>query len=116
MSDFELHNLCREKYYLAKYCLQTEAILNSGKFNKLNDLLPDLKEKVSACSESNTKSTLPRFGWLILKYSFYQKSVSQPHKVRRRNESPRMIISNNIDLFKFLSIIKGHRQLLTSSL
>lgn len=46
MSDFELHSLCRDKYYLNKYCLQTEAVLNSGKFKKLDELLPVLKEKV----------------------------------------------------------------------
>ena len=46
MSDFELHNLCREKYYLRKYSMETEALLNSGKFSKLDELLPELKEKV----------------------------------------------------------------------
>ena len=51
MSDFELHSLCREKYYLTKYCLKTEALLNSGKFSKLDQLLPELKEKVSCCKE-----------------------------------------------------------------
>jgi len=45
MSDFELHSLCREKYYLRKYSIETEAFLNSGKFNKLDELLPELKEK-----------------------------------------------------------------------
>eukprot|EP00795_Rhopilema_esculentum_P017251 gene17251-8812_t len=47
MSDFELHILCREKYYLNKHCLPTEAILNSGKFKQLDELLPQMKSKDS---------------------------------------------------------------------
>eukprot|EP00794_Sanderia_malayensis_P000180 gene180-793_t len=47
MSDFELHSLCCEKYYLSKYRLQTEAIVSSGKFKQLDALLPQLKDKGS---------------------------------------------------------------------
>ena len=40
-------NFCREKYYLNKSRLQTEAIISSGKFKQLDKLLPELKAKES---------------------------------------------------------------------
>ncbi|KAF8781585.1 SWI/SNF-related matrix-associated actin-dependent like protein [Argiope bruennichi] len=42
MSDFELHVLCRTYKSLKKYMLSDEDILNSGKFNVLDSLLPTL--------------------------------------------------------------------------
>ncbi|KAM7452234.1 ATP-dependent helicase smarcad1 [Porites harrisoni] len=45
MSDFELHNLCREERRLADHCLQKEVLIKSGKFVYLDALLPELKGK-----------------------------------------------------------------------
>ena len=46
MSDFELHNLCHEYSVLSSYRLNKEAIVASGKFRKLDELLPKMKEEV----------------------------------------------------------------------
>ncbi|XP_059154555.1 SWI/SNF-related matrix-associated actin-dependent regulator of chromatin subfamily A containing DEAD/H box 1A-like isoform X2 [Physella acuta] len=46
LNDFELLNLCKQyKKYLGKYCLDQSVILDSGKFRKLDELLPGMKEK-----------------------------------------------------------------------
>ncbi|CAL1288550.1 unnamed protein product [Larinioides sclopetarius] len=42
MSDFELHVLCKAYKSLKKYALADDDILNSGKFNVLDNLLPTL--------------------------------------------------------------------------
>ncbi|GBM90091.1 SWI/SNF-related matrix-associated actin-dependent regulator of chromatin subfamily A containing DEAD/H box 1 [Araneus ventricosus] len=42
MSDFELHVLCKTYKSLKKYALSDDEILNSGKFNILDSLLPTL--------------------------------------------------------------------------
>lgn len=46
MSDFELHNLCREFKCLEKYSLTDNDMLCSGKFQHLDKMLPAIKEKV----------------------------------------------------------------------
>ncbi|XP_022785581.1 SWI/SNF-related matrix-associated actin-dependent regulator of chromatin subfamily A containing DEAD/H box 1-like [Stylophora pistillata] len=45
MSDFELHCLCREEQSLADHCLSKEIMMKSGKFEYLDTLLPELKQK-----------------------------------------------------------------------
>lgn len=45
MSDFELHKLCLlYRKYLGKYALNSSLILDSGKFRKFDELLPEFKE------------------------------------------------------------------------
>lgn len=46
MSDFELHNLCKEYSSISKFQLEKELLLDSGKFSLLTKLLAKLKEKV----------------------------------------------------------------------
>ncbi|KAK7933649.1 hypothetical protein WMY93_004545 [Mugilogobius chulae] len=45
MSDFELHNLCKRYSSISSYQLETEILLDSGKFNHLIGLLSTIKEK-----------------------------------------------------------------------
>uniref|UniRef100_A0AAR2L5R5 DNA helicase n=1 Tax=Pygocentrus nattereri TaxID=42514 RepID=A0AAR2L5R5_PYGNA len=45
MSDFELHNLCKEYASISKFQLEKKFILDSGKFALLTNLLEKLKEK-----------------------------------------------------------------------
>ncbi|GFU47913.1 hypothetical protein NPIL_450051 [Nephila pilipes] len=45
MSDFELHKLCKLYKSLKSYVLSDEKVLNSGKFNVLDSLLPTLIEE-----------------------------------------------------------------------
>lgn len=45
MSDFELHALCNMYKSVRPYKLEPSAILNSGKFNYLDEVLPTFKEK-----------------------------------------------------------------------
>ncbi|TRY86529.1 hypothetical protein DNTS_010147 [Danionella cerebrum] len=45
MSDFELHNLCKEYSSISSFQLQKEIILDSGKFAFLTKTLATLKEK-----------------------------------------------------------------------
>ncbi|XP_051509276.1 SWI/SNF-related matrix-associated actin-dependent regulator of chromatin subfamily A containing DEAD/H box 1A-like isoform X1 [Myxocyprinus asiaticus] len=45
MSDFELHNLCKEYSSISSFQLEKELILDSGKFALLTKLLAKLKEK-----------------------------------------------------------------------
>ncbi|XP_036382651.1 SWI/SNF-related matrix-associated actin-dependent regulator of chromatin subfamily A containing DEAD/H box 1A [Megalops cyprinoides] len=45
MSDFELHRLCLQYPALQRYQLQSEQLLDSGKFSLLTQLLASLKEK-----------------------------------------------------------------------
>ncbi|XP_036382746.1 SWI/SNF-related matrix-associated actin-dependent regulator of chromatin subfamily A containing DEAD/H box 1B-like [Megalops cyprinoides] len=45
MSDFELHRLCLQYLALQRYQLQSEQLLDSGKFSLLTQLLASLKEK-----------------------------------------------------------------------
>ncbi|CAL1534122.1 unnamed protein product [Lymnaea stagnalis] len=46
MNDFELLNLCKQyKKYIGKYALDSSVILESGKFRKLDELLPQMKER-----------------------------------------------------------------------
>ncbi|CAL9708181.1 unnamed protein product [Knipowitschia caucasica] len=45
MSDFELHNLCKRYTSLSSYQLETDVILDSGKFRHLAQLLGNIKEK-----------------------------------------------------------------------
>ncbi|CAI9739166.1 SNF-related matrix-associated actin-dependent regulator of chromatin subfamily A containing DEAD H box 1- [Octopus vulgaris] len=45
MSDFELHKLCLlYKKHLGHYALNPSVILDSGKFRKMDELLPDFRE------------------------------------------------------------------------
>ncbi|XP_050542472.1 SWI/SNF-related matrix-associated actin-dependent regulator of chromatin subfamily A containing DEAD/H box 1 homolog [Daktulosphaira vitifoliae] len=47
LSDFDLHKLCADHKSLhkLKYDIPIEVFLNSGKFKKLDELLPDLKDR-----------------------------------------------------------------------
>ncbi|XP_073675086.1 SWI/SNF-related matrix-associated actin-dependent regulator of chromatin subfamily A containing DEAD/H box 1A [Garra rufa] len=45
MSDFELHNLCKQYSSISRFQLEKELILDSGKFALLTKLLTRLKEK-----------------------------------------------------------------------
>ncbi|NXG76585.1 SMRCD regulator, partial [Baryphthengus martii] len=45
MTDFELHLLCKEYYHISDFKLDMDQILDSGKFNALERILADLKEK-----------------------------------------------------------------------
>ncbi|XP_040274096.1 SWI/SNF-related matrix-associated actin-dependent regulator of chromatin subfamily A containing DEAD/H box 1 isoform X1 [Bufo bufo] len=45
MTDFELHRLCSEFCSLSQYKLEKELILDSGKFEVLDQLLSDVKKK-----------------------------------------------------------------------
>ncbi|XP_072537967.1 SWI/SNF-related matrix-associated actin-dependent regulator of chromatin subfamily A containing DEAD/H box 1A isoform X2 [Salminus brasiliensis] len=45
MSDFELHNLCKEYSSISSYQLDKQLLLDSGKFSLLTKLLAKLKEK-----------------------------------------------------------------------
>uniref|UniRef100_W5L7X1 DNA helicase n=1 Tax=Astyanax mexicanus TaxID=7994 RepID=W5L7X1_ASTMX len=45
MSDFELHNLCKEFSSISSYQLDKKLLLDSGKFSLLTRLLAELKEK-----------------------------------------------------------------------
>lgn len=46
MSDFDLHNLCKEYSSISRFQLDKKLLLDSGKFNLLTNLLPKLKAKV----------------------------------------------------------------------
>ncbi len=46
MSDFELHNLCKQYSSISSFHLEKELILDSGKFALLTEVLARLKEKV----------------------------------------------------------------------
>ncbi|XP_066568320.1 SWI/SNF-related matrix-associated actin-dependent regulator of chromatin subfamily A containing DEAD/H box 1A [Amia ocellicauda] len=43
MSDFELHNLCKQYNSICKFQLETNLLLDSGKFDVLRDLLAKIK-------------------------------------------------------------------------
>ncbi|KAK3565777.1 hypothetical protein QTP86_015040 [Hemibagrus guttatus] len=45
MSDFELHNLCKEYSSISKFQLEKELLLDSGKFSLLTKLLAKLEEQ-----------------------------------------------------------------------
>lgn len=49
MHDFELHKLCQQYQSINHFKLADEDILNSGKFQYLNVLLPKLKQKKQKC-------------------------------------------------------------------
>lgn len=51
MSDFELHRLCQQYSSISSYQLDTELVLDSGKFSLLRELLTSLKKKVKAAGE-----------------------------------------------------------------
>ncbi|XP_032238134.2 SWI/SNF-related matrix-associated actin-dependent regulator of chromatin subfamily A containing DEAD/H box 1 isoform X2 [Nematostella vectensis] len=44
MSDFELHRLCLEQRSLSSYVLGEELLYDSGKFERLNAMLPEMKD------------------------------------------------------------------------
>lgn len=46
MSDFELHQLCKQYTSICSYQLETDLLLDSGKFHHLKELLGSLKNKV----------------------------------------------------------------------
>lgn len=50
MTDFELHRLCNEFSSLSTFTLEKQLILDSGKFEMLENLLSDLKKKVISFS------------------------------------------------------------------
>ncbi|XP_029999646.1 SWI/SNF-related matrix-associated actin-dependent regulator of chromatin subfamily A containing DEAD/H box 1A isoform X3 [Sphaeramia orbicularis] len=45
MSDFELHRLCQQYTSISSYQLETNLVLDSGKFHHLTELLASLKDK-----------------------------------------------------------------------
>ncbi|KAM9579314.1 SWI/SNF-related matrix-associated actin-dependent regulator of chromatin subfamily A containing DEAD/H box 1 isoform 2-T2 [Guaruba guarouba] len=45
MTDFELHLLCEQYSHVSRFKLNTDLILDSGKFKALDHILSDLKEK-----------------------------------------------------------------------
>lgn len=45
MSDFELHNLCKQYNSISSYQLETSILLDSGKFKHLTELLSTIKNK-----------------------------------------------------------------------
>ncbi|XP_041792744.1 SWI/SNF-related matrix-associated actin-dependent regulator of chromatin subfamily A containing DEAD/H box 1A [Chelmon rostratus] len=45
MSDFELHRLCQQYSSISSYQLETDLLLDSGKFHHLTELLSSLKNK-----------------------------------------------------------------------
>ncbi|XP_034547870.1 SWI/SNF-related matrix-associated actin-dependent regulator of chromatin subfamily A containing DEAD/H box 1A isoform X2 [Notolabrus celidotus] len=45
MSDFELHNLCKQYSSISSYKLEKSLLLDSGKFHHLTELLASLKNK-----------------------------------------------------------------------
>lgn len=45
MSDFELHQLCKQYTSICSYQLETDLLLDSGKFHHLKELLASLKNK-----------------------------------------------------------------------
>ncbi|XP_020499117.1 SWI/SNF-related matrix-associated actin-dependent regulator of chromatin subfamily A containing DEAD/H box 1A [Labrus bergylta] len=45
MSDFELHNLCKQYSSISSYKLENDLLLDSGKFHHLTELLTSLKNK-----------------------------------------------------------------------
>ncbi|XP_070759920.1 SWI/SNF-related matrix-associated actin-dependent regulator of chromatin subfamily A containing DEAD/H box 1A [Enoplosus armatus] len=45
MSDFELHRLCQQYSSISSYQLETNLLLDSGKFHHLSELLASLKDK-----------------------------------------------------------------------
>ncbi|KAM7017814.1 SWI/SNF-related matrix-associated actin-dependent regulator of chromatin subfamily A containing DEAD/H box 1A [Tautogolabrus adspersus] len=45
MSDFELHNLCKQYSSISSYRLENDLLLDSGKFHHLTELLTSLKNK-----------------------------------------------------------------------
>ncbi|XP_070819782.1 SWI/SNF-related matrix-associated actin-dependent regulator of chromatin subfamily A containing DEAD/H box 1A [Chaetodon trifascialis] len=45
MSDFELHRLCQQYSSISSYQLETDLLLDSGKFHHLTELLASLKNK-----------------------------------------------------------------------
>lgn len=47
MSDFELHQLCKQYTSISSYQLETDLLLDSGKFHHLKELLASLKNKVT---------------------------------------------------------------------
>lgn len=46
MSDFELHQLCKQYPSISSYQLETDLLVDSGKFHHLTELLASLKNKV----------------------------------------------------------------------
>ncbi|XP_067850571.1 SWI/SNF-related matrix-associated actin-dependent regulator of chromatin subfamily A containing DEAD/H box 1-like isoform X2 [Heptranchias perlo] len=47
MSDFELHNLCQEYSSIRNFQLEMDLLLDSGKFQRLENILAELKEQGS---------------------------------------------------------------------
>ncbi|XP_068617188.1 SWI/SNF-related matrix-associated actin-dependent regulator of chromatin subfamily A containing DEAD/H box 1A [Brachionichthys hirsutus] len=45
MSDFELHRLCQQYSSISSYQLETDLLLDSGKFHRLTELLASFKKK-----------------------------------------------------------------------
>ncbi|XP_038049305.1 SWI/SNF-related matrix-associated actin-dependent regulator of chromatin subfamily A containing DEAD/H box 1-like [Patiria miniata] len=45
MSDYELHRLCHEYYIMTPYKLSSDLVFNSGKFQILDKMLPEMKQK-----------------------------------------------------------------------
>ncbi|XP_031567802.1 SWI/SNF-related matrix-associated actin-dependent regulator of chromatin subfamily A containing DEAD/H box 1-like [Actinia tenebrosa] len=45
MSDFEIDRLCKQEYKLIPHILDQEILLDSGKFNALDSVLPTMKEQ-----------------------------------------------------------------------
>lgn len=61
MSDFELHRLCQQYSSISSYQLDTDLILDSGKFILLRELLASLKKKVMADVKSISYFQVQRY-------------------------------------------------------
>lgn len=61
MSDFELHRLCQQYSSISSYQLDTDLILDSGKFILLRELLASLKKKVKADVKSVSYFQVQRY-------------------------------------------------------
>lgn len=54
MSDFELHQLCKQYTSISSYQLETDLLLDSGKFHHLKELLASLKNQVTMSAVGTT--------------------------------------------------------------
>lgn len=57
MSDFELHQLCQQYSSISSYQLETNLLLDSGKFHHLTKLLASLKNKVNTNVQNHVWGT-----------------------------------------------------------
>ena len=84
MHDFEIHMLCKQFKSVEQYQLDDEKILNSGKFQKLDELLAQCKENGQrVLLFSQFTMMLDIIEGTILKFLILKYSISDP-KFRSR--------------------------------